>query len=121
GLHRQEGEWQREEILFSLSLTLLLSLIEQAGERRDFERELAYRKEFQELVMELSNHFIDLAREQIDEGIVHALRTIGEFSDVDRSYLFLFREDRRLMDNTHEWCARGIEPHQHRLQGIPIR
>ncbi len=37
----------------------------------------------------------------------------------DRSYIFQFYDNRRLMDNTHEWCAEGIEPQIDMLKKLP--
>ncbi len=60
----------------------------------------------------------DLAPTDLDAGIDDALRRIGRFADVDRSYMFLFDRDMELMDNTHEWCAAGIEPQRDELQRV---
>ncbi|MBN1522042.1 MAG: PAS domain S-box protein, partial [Candidatus Aureabacteria bacterium] len=37
---------------------------------------------------------------------------------VDRSYIFLAREDERSVENTHEWCAKGIESQIRRLKNL---
>jgi diguanylate cyclase (GGDEF)-like protein len=37
----------------------------------------------------------------------------------DRTYVFLLSKDGFYMNNTHEWCADGIEPEIANLQGIP--
>jgi GAF domain-containing protein len=66
----------------------------------------------------ISTRFINLASDQIDLEINGALREIGEFIGADRSYIFLFSADGTMMDNTHEWCAAGIEPQIQHLQGI---
>lgn len=47
------------------------------------------------------------------------MKIVGEYAGVDRSYIFLFRENLKIMDNTHEWCAPGIEPQIENLQGLP--
>jgi PAS domain S-box-containing protein len=84
------------------------------------EEELEYRVAFEALIIYATTHFINLPLDQIDEGINQALRAIGNFEQVDRSYIFLFSEDRLCIHNTHEWCAEGIAPQIERLQNIPV-
>lgn len=88
-------------------------------ERKQIEEALQYQLAFEQLIANLSKLFISLAPEEIDTGILGALRIVGEFSRVDRSYLFLFSNQLRVMDNTHEWCAPNIEPMQSRLRDMP--
>jgi len=76
------------------------------------------RVEFEGIVTAISTSFINLAPDDIDLGIEHALGSIGEFSGVDRSYLFRFFDDGIAMDNTHEWCAQGIVPQIGNLKGL---
>ena len=64
--------------------------------------------EMDHIVAGIATRFIKLNAASIDSEIDETLRLIGEFAGVDRSYLFRISEDRRLMTNTHEWCAPGI-------------
>jgi PAS domain S-box-containing protein len=73
----------------------------------------------EELIGRISAHFINLGLSEIDAGIEYALQAIGEFSGVDRSYVFQFSGDGTTLDNTHEWCAEGIEPFADLLKGMP--
>jgi PAS domain S-box-containing protein len=73
----------------------------------------------EELVGRISAHFVNLAPSEIDSGIQYALHAVGEFSGVDRSYVFQFSGDGTTLDNTHEWCAEGIEPFADSLKGMP--
>ena len=66
--------------------------------------------EFQKLVTNISTRFISINPKLLDKEINRALQEIGEYADVDRSYVFLFENDITIMNNTHEWCAEGIEP-----------
>jgi len=88
-------------------------------ERKQIEEALQYQLALEQLIANLSKLFISLAPEEIDAGILRALRIVGEFSGVDRSYLFLFSNRLQVMENTHEWCAPGIEPRQNRLRNLP--
>lgn len=83
-------------------------------------RDLEYRLQFEDLIMGISSRFINLSSEAVDDGIHDALALIGNFEKVDRSYVFQFHDDGVHYDNTHEWCAEGVEPHRERLQGLTV-
>src|SRR5574341_2034189 len=73
--------------------------------------ELQHRVGMEKILAAISTNFINLAPDKIDTGINYALKLIGEFVGVDRSYVCLYSDDeKKKMDNTHEWCADGIEP-----------
>ncbi len=86
--------------------------------RKKVAETLRHRVELQELISRLSTKFINLPSDDIDDGIQDALQKIGQFVGVDRSYVFQLRDGGTLMDNTHEWCAEGIEPQRGNLQGL---
>jgi two-component system, cell cycle sensor histidine kinase and response regulator CckA len=96
------------------------ALIQEVDERKRAEGALRYRVAFEGITSQISTHFINLAAEEVDEGIDLALSRIGAFAGVDRAYVFLFREDGRTADNTHEWCAQGIPHFRPDLQGIDV-
>ena len=87
-------------------------------ERKQVEKALQYRVRFENLIADISTTFINLISDDIDQGINQALKTIGKFVEGDRSYVFLVDETENLANNTHEWCAEGIAPQIHRLQGL---
>ncbi|MCC5835078.1 MAG: response regulator [Opitutales bacterium] len=83
--------------------------------------ELAERLEFEHLISELSTDFVGLKSREVDHAVVDALRVIGEFSGVDRAYVFLFRDDSNSrIDNTHEWCGQGISPQIDSIQDVDL-
>jgi len=92
--------------------------LEQQVERRT--AELRQRLAFENLVSTISADFINRAPGEIDEGINQALEAVGGFMDVDRSYVFLFSEDRSMLHNTHEWCAEGITPQIEQMRNTPV-
>ncbi len=73
---------------------------------------------FEELVTSLSTRLINISFSEVDTVINEALARIGEFSGVDRSYVFS-ADSGGTVTNTHEWCAPGIEPQIDHLQKIP--
>jgi transcriptional regulator with GAF, ATPase, and Fis domain len=89
-------------------------------ERQRAEEALQYRVSFEKLITTISTHFMNLAAQEIDSGIHHALHTIGAFAGVDRSYVWLFSSNGTTMDNTHEWCAAGVVSYIHQRQGLSV-
>ncbi len=90
-------------------------------ERKKIEEKLKYKEGFKNIISNLSAKFINLNSEDMDSGINVALKEIGEFAGVDRSYIFLFYDNCCMMNNTHEWCAFGVEPQISRLKKIPTK
>ncbi|HWW62699.1 MAG TPA: GAF domain-containing protein, partial [Thermoanaerobaculia bacterium] len=74
--------------------------------------------DLQSIVSELLADTIDVSAEGIDRQIARALRRIGEFAGVDRSYIF--ETDGTRMSNTHEWCRDGVRPEKPNLQNVPV-
>ena len=87
-------------------------------QQQPIKRKLEKCDELDMLLVMISTRFISLTSDQIDCEINDALQEIGEFIGADRSYIFLCSADGTKMDNTHEWCAAGIEPQIQYLQGI---
>ncbi|NES04568.1 MAG: PAS domain S-box protein, partial [Okeania sp. SIO2F4] len=95
-------------------------LIEEIVRHKQAREELLYRLNFEELITTLSTHFINLAPDEIDQGIQVALEWIGTFSGVDRSYVFLLDETGNYINNNYEWCAKGIKSQIQQRKQIPI-
>ncbi|MCK9209693.1 MAG: PAS domain S-box protein [Ignavibacteriaceae bacterium] len=72
------------------------------------EDNLKSRAKFEKLIATISTAFINLPLSKIDQGISAALKVIGMFFNVDRSYLFLCSEDRKTYLKTHEWIGEEI-------------
>ncbi len=89
-------------------------------ERRNAEESLKYQFRFEKMLADISNIFATQPSEQLKQSINHALEQIGEFFQVDRSYVFQFSDDGKQMNNTYEWCAEGIEAEMDRVQGVPV-
>ncbi len=89
------------------------------GRKRE-EEVLKYRLSWENLLLRLLTKFTDVKLPDIDGEITSALGEIGEFSGVDRCYIFLFDDTITAMSNTHEWCREGIEPVISKNQNIPF-
>jgi len=79
-------------------------------ERKKVEDELMRRIDFEMFIAQISTSFINLSAEKIDEGIKKALQRIGEFANVDRSYIFSIPLGQEEAECIYEWCAAGITP-----------
>jgi two-component sensor histidine kinase len=81
---------------------------------------LRYLASFAGLVTSLTSRFVILRPDELDDGISNTLKEIGEFAEVDRSYVFLFSEDGDRVSYTHEWCAAGVESAIDNIQDTPV-
>jgi PAS domain S-box-containing protein len=98
--------------------TFMMASFLDISERKRLEKALELQLGLEQVVATVSTRFINLAPNKIDDGINHALETIGVFSEVDRSYVFLVYDNGKRMNNAYEWCAEGIEPQIDNLQGL---
>ncbi|MFX0072119.1 MAG: response regulator [Candidatus Hermodarchaeota archaeon] len=117
----EEKPIRDEGVFLNAEMALINALARELGkfaERVWNEKALEYHRNFESLVTNISTKFINLLPDKIDEELSNALQKIGEFAEVDRSYVFLFRNKGTIMDNTYEWCAEGIEPQILNLQGL---
>ena len=69
----------------------------------------------------ISSRFINLAAEEIDLGIEMALKEIGEFTNVDSSFVFLIDPGQQSFSMTHEWVAKGITSAQEKCQHLSVQ
>lgn len=75
--------------------------------------------DFDEVISKISTQLIDIQLDNLDDKIENALQTIGKFCHADRSYVFQFSENGKIMSNTHEWVNENITPFKTHLQNIP--
>ncbi|PWJ91264.1 PAS domain S-box-containing protein [Oceanotoga teriensis] len=88
----------------------------------DFEKmkkELELRIKFEDVITQISNSFIDIPYEKINQNIDLSLKKIGKFTKSDRCYIFMFKDKLKILDNTHEWCEKKINPQIQNLKDIP--
>jgi PAS domain S-box-containing protein len=75
-------------------------------------------KKMQNLIIKISTRFINIAGDEVNFWIDTALQELGEFCQVDRSYVFLLTPDKKFMSNTNEWCRETIKPQISRLKDL---
>lgn len=79
-----------------------------------------YQLRFQDVLISISTKYINSDLSNIDELIENSLKTIGEFVEADRSYIFSYNFTNNTTSNTYEWCANGIGAEIENLQNIPL-
>ena len=80
---------------------------------------LKHQLDIEALIAGISVDLTNITSENLDDKILGAISAVGHFSEVDRAYLFLLQENGTILDNTHEWCAEGIEPQIQNLKDLP--
>lgn len=113
---RDQRTWSEDTVAL---LRVVGEVIGNALARRRAEEQLQHRIEIEELISSVSRRFVDLPQDQLHRGIAYALEAIGRSAGVDRTYVFQHRKSGTRMDNSHEWCAEGVEPQMGRLQDLP--
>lgn len=85
--------------------------------REETEKRLLQNIKIKEATRIISSILSDF--EDFDEAIEDFLLVLGHLTDASRASLFLFRDDDKIIDNTHEWCAGGVKPQKENLQELP--
>ena len=93
-------------------------ILSEITERRQWEQTLRHRLGMESLLAGIAADFVKTPMERVDESIDRTLEALGRFTGADRCYLFEFFSNDRLMRNTHEWCAAGVEPQIEHLQDL---
>lgn len=89
-------------------------------ETKENEEKLAYSTQLKELLLKMSNKFINISYTDLEQELQNALQEIGLFLKADRVYVFKFDWAAETFTNTLEWCNVGISKQIHRLQNLPL-
>lgn len=92
--------------------------VQDVTERISLLEKLEQRVRFEKVIAQISSQF--LSEKNINRAINTSLSDLGKFSGADRAYVFRFDDQRELMNNTHEWCAKGVSPQIENLQELPL-
>ncbi|WP_167880968.1 ATP-binding protein [Methanococcoides sp. AM1] len=93
-------------------------ILDDISEIKQTNRLVERKLEIEKAISSISSMFV--SSKDIDSNIVFALENICNLCGSSRSYVFLFHDDGILMDNTHEYCPEGVEPHKDNLQDLPV-
>jgi PAS domain S-box-containing protein len=113
----QEGPFTDEERNLINSISEMLRTF---FERKRVQAALEERLRFEDLITTISTKLINLPIAEIDHHITEALKTIGLFVGIERSFVFLISDDGMTISATHEWYAEGYTPLRDQFQGIPM-
>lgn len=102
----------------SLGRDQVLAIIRNITQAKKSQAERDQQTRYYRLLSDFTSKFILADSIQLNRLLQDFLQEIGQFFEVDRSYIFEFNEEERTMDNTFEWCAKGIEPQIENLQGL---
>ena len=87
---------------------------ERAGETR--------REQILVLTVDLLGTLLSAPPDKTDVAIDQALERLGQFCNVDRTYVFRIKrlDNGDVVDNTHEWCSTDVEPAIHLNRDLPV-
>jgi len=89
-------------------------------EQLKMEEALNRRIRLEKMVTTISSNFIHYSSEEIDHGINDTIRSIGDFLNVQRSYLFLFSANGNLVDKTFEWTEQIVDFKSGGFRNVPV-
>jgi PAS domain S-box-containing protein len=89
-------------------IAYLRGTVRDITERKQFEKSLLWRLEFEGLLSDLSRTFINLAEEDIDANLDQSLGRLGKFLQLDRIALFEFSPDHTEFVLSYSWNAPGV-------------
>lgn len=75
---------------------------------------------FQKVVSDITFSFLTFNDENSDEKIQNLLKEIGEFFNVDRTYLFTIDHSNDTMTYSNEWCKADIQPERDSINEMPL-
>ncbi|MFK5956545.1 MAG: EAL domain-containing protein [Planctomycetota bacterium] len=96
-------------------------LIQELEEGRRSYHLLKYRAESNRMLMEISNLFIHVSEEELDDSITESLGVLGKFLKADRAFAYLFADNHKSFSKTHGWAKKGIRLEMDSLQDLPMR
>ncbi|MEJ2154100.1 MAG: transporter substrate-binding domain-containing protein [Desulfobacteraceae bacterium] len=80
-------------------------LKKEVNTRRQIEKRLTYRLDFETLLFEMSALFINLKTGQIDEQISLALKRITDFVEADAGFVFQISDGGKKFSSSHRWIS----------------
>jgi PAS domain S-box-containing protein len=82
---------------------LVVALVEDITERKQFEKSLLWRLDFERLISDLSTTFISLPENDVDANIEAGLARVGKFLGMSRITIFEFLPDHLQLAPSYAW------------------
>lgn len=108
-------------IIGILIYILLKNKNEYFREKKKISALLNYKTGFENLITKLSTNFINIRPSEIDNGIIHALKEVSEFTGVNRSYIYIFNNQCTAAVKTHEWHGTDLELKAAAINKLPAK
>lgn len=122
-------EWQSANPILGKTYALKDTIIEENGRayRLEVAIDMTVQEEQKKVIQVYANNEamineglrVALSQEMPEQSLCALLEYLGQRLQGERVYVFEERED-GTVDNTYEWCAKGIRSEQQSLQGVPF-
>ena len=89
-------------------------------EQKRVDKSLRYRIKFENIITTISTNFIHLSPGEVANGINYALKKLGEFTNIDRNYIFMFNNNGTKINNNYEWCNKCTDLEINKQKGLPV-
>lgn len=118
-LRKKNGETFWVRLVTSLiNNDIAIAFCHDITQRKQQQEMIQMQLDFQRLIASVSSGFVNAIHGSFDSAINYTLSQCGTFFHADRCYVFLFSSDYQSMNNTHEWCAPGVESQIGNLQNL---
>ncbi len=88
-------------------------------DRMTAEKSLKNKLQMEETVAAISSRFVKVS--DFDKAVNATLQEIGLLSGASRAYIFMIDYSTSTMNNTHEWCTKGVTPQINNLQNLSLK
>ncbi len=97
-----------------------IGVIKEVTRVKSVENQLKSKINLIELLTYCNSKIISSEESDFDNTINEILEKVGEYTQVNRVYIFEFNDDNTLMDNTYEWCSDNTTPQIQNLVNLPV-
>jgi len=88
-------------------------------DRMTAEKSLKSKLQIEETIAAISSRFVKVP--DFDKAVNVTLQDIGLLSGASRAYIFMIDYSTSTMNNTHEWCKKGVTPQMINLQNLSLK
>lgn len=97
----------------------VLAIVRNISAERQLRSKIEYLSSMQALLTKLGSRFINIKASETEAAVNEAMAEIGQFTGVDRVYLFDYNWKEEIMVNTFEWCSEGTTPEIENRKAVP--
>ena len=112
--------WKESELNFIQSIANASALVIENAKKEEAQKVLEGKAQFQNLLMEISNKYINLSNDKVNETIHQSLQDIGLYVGMDRVYIFEYDFVKEIANCTFEWCRKGVSSQKLVRQNITL-